>query len=185
MLIESWVEMDQCPVVLPNWLVSWFDSFHGNLLETSWIKRYSNRRSRHSNGLSFEKVIWVQITWPMSSMRSAQSWSMSRITIVRFSLSHELNRINPWENHVSYKLTLLISWESCWLMKWIDSKLSQGELIRFKWSWVVPKSSFGSGDSHWIEAKHATLFTGCVQRNEPVKAGSGTKVLARAVWLAQ
>ena len=99
-------------------------------------KHYFNRISRHSagHGSSFEKgqssTIKVK---SMSSIHTSQSRIMRRFRIDVFRLSHKLIWIISCETHMSRELNWInfLGIHSN-IRSWLDPKLGQGKLIRFK-----------------------------------------------------
>ena len=136
--VMSWIE----PVPGKyTWVVSWIDSFtDAATWVLSWIKHYCNRKICRANGFTLKNVFLVHIksnklTWVQLGVESRVD-SESYI----FVLNHEFNGISSWKNTRVTSWISSFSGKAAWVISWIDLKLSQSELIRFIWSWVVPKS---------------------------------------------
>ena len=124
--------------------LNWFIFIPG---EATWfvgrIKHHCNGTKHHSNGLSFEKVIWAQIeSNQFLACVQLKSLIMNRLKIVCFF------SLEPLVESIQF---LRNSLESCieinqflgrvsYVISWFDSKLSQCELIQFKCGWVVSRS---------------------------------------------
>ena len=113
-------------------VVSWVDSFYeaqDPTRDLTWIKYCSNRRSRHAYGFGFEKVIWPQVTWPISYTRLAQSGIMSRLKIlclswvVRWiaSIPQETSWVMSWINSIPCKVTIATVKSLQNFQRWVDT----------------------------------------------------------------
>ena len=152
MPLESWVESHQ---FLGNAYESSFESSH--------FTGQHNRICHYSNGINFEKLIWVQIKsnqFVTCIQLRVESWADSESHI--FRVNRELNRINSWENNLIHEF----KWFNFW-----ESHLSH-ELDRFKIF------------ARWVDSSHLKLRrTQAWSRQPLIHSGHGLVMSLRQMQL--